>query len=152
MKMNMTISFWHHIFLMPFYKIMKYQVAIVTGTSQHFQKGIIFEVMILLLRRVSKPQKNFYYLINFQIFIDFDFKLLINVSMTTIQLQICIYFCCIIFILFQHKFMIQILRQNIARILFSFLVLEIIFWFKQGAVLLNRFRLVLLDILLEKFK
>ena len=42
--------------------------------------------MILLLTMVSKSQKNFYYLIKLQTFIDFDFKLLIDVSMTTLQL------------------------------------------------------------------
>ena len=74
---------------------------------------------------VLKPQNN--YLIKSETFIDFDFKLLINVSMTAPQ----------IFILARswYKYYIE-LKQDF---LLSYLVLEIVFWFKQDSGLQNHF-------------
>ena len=46
------------------------------------------------------------------------------------------------FYLIFSMFMMQILRGNIARFLLSYLVLEIVFWFKQDVVSWNRFRFI----------
>ena len=49
-----------------------------------------------------------------------------------------------ILLLNTFMFLARLLRRNIARFLLSFLVFQIIFWFKQDALLWNRFCFIFL--------
>ena len=86
---------------------------------------------------VLKPQDN--YLIKSETFIGFDFKLLINVSMTAPQILD-------LYILLLNNFYLILARswyryyiELKQDFLLSYLVLEIVFWFKQDSGLQNHF-------------
>ena len=93
---------------------------------------------------VLKPQKN--YLIKFETFIGFYFKPLINVSMTTPQILD-------LYILLLNNFYLILARswyryyvELKQDFLLSYLVLEIIFWFKQDSDFQNHFFILVCNI------